>query len=84
MPKRILIKTIAECCRVLLGGTLIFSGTVKAIDPMGTAIKTGEYLASFGMEYGKWFELLLSFNIIAVEFMLGVCMLTAVYRKLIR
>ena len=34
------------------------------------------------MEYGKWFELLLSFNIIAVEFMLGVCMLTAVYRKL--
>ena len=82
MPKRILIKTIAECCRVLLGGTLIFSGTVKAIDPMGTAIKTGEYLASFGMEYGKWFELLLSFNIIAVEFMLGVCMLTAVYRKL--
>ena len=61
---------------------MIFSGTVKAIDPMGTAIKTGEYLASFGMEYGKWFELLLSFNIIAVEFMLGVCMLTAVYRKL--
>lgn len=82
MPKRFVIKMIAECCRVLLGVTFIFSGTVKAIDPMGTAIKIGEYLASFGMEYGRWFEVLLSFNMIALEFMLGVCMLTAVYRKL--
>lgn len=82
MPKRYVIKTIAECCRLLLGVTFIFSGTVKAIDPMGTAIKIGEYLASFGMEYSRWFEVLLSFNMIALEFMLGVCMLTAVYRKL--
>ena len=37
-------KVIAEVCRLLLGVVFIFSGTVKAVDPMGGAIKIGDYL----------------------------------------
>lgn len=79
--KDIAIKTGAECCRLLLGVVFIFSGFVKAVDPMGGAIKIGEYLASFGLYKLQPFSVLLSFNLSAIEFALGVCMLIGVYRR---
>lgn len=74
-------KIIAELCRVLLGVVFIFSGVVKAVDPMGGAIKIGEYLTSFGLDWLQPFTVLISFNLSAVEFTLGVCMLLGVYRR---
>ncbi|MDR1331316.1 MAG: DoxX family protein [Tannerella sp.] len=75
------LKIITECSRVLIGAVFIFSGTVKSIDPTGSAIKIGEYLESFGMGYFSWAEMLLSFSLSAIEFALGACLLLAVYRK---
>ncbi|MDR1407417.1 MAG: DoxX family protein [Tannerella sp.] len=75
------LKITTEFCRILIGAVFIFSGTVKAIDPTGSAIKIGEYLESFGMGSFSWTEMLLSFNLSAIEFALGVCLLFAVYRK---
>lgn len=72
---------IAECCRVLLGGVFVFSGTVKAIDPVGGAIKIGEYLASFGLDRLQSLAGMLSFNLSAIEFTLGICLLAGVYRR---
>lgn len=74
-------KIVAECCRALLGAVFVFSGTVKAIDPMGGAIKIGEYLASFGLDKLQSFSVVLSFNLSAIEFTLGVCLLLGVYRR---
>ena len=74
-------KVIAEVCRLLLGVVFIFSGTVKAVDPMGGAIKIGDYLTSFGLDKLQPFTVLISFNLSALEFMLGVCMLLGVYRR---
>lgn len=74
-------KIIAEFCRVLIGVVFIFSGTVKAIDPMGGAIKIGEYLSSFGLDKLQPFSVLLAFNLSAIEFALGVCLLLGVYRR---
>ena len=79
--KDTVIKIGAECCRLLLGVVFIFSGFVKAVDPMGGAIKIGEYLASFGLSKLQPFAVLLSFNLSAIEFTLGVCMLLGVYRR---
>ncbi|WP_102407719.1 BT_3928 family protein [Parabacteroides bouchesdurhonensis] len=79
--KETVLKIIAESCRLLIGVVFIFSGTVKAIDPMGGAIKIGEYLASFGLEKLQSFDVLISFNLSAAEFTLGVCMLLGVYRR---
>lgn len=45
LPEKILVNFF----RVLLGLTFMFSGIVKAIDPMGTQIKLSDYLYAFGM-----------------------------------
>lgn len=74
-------KIIAECCRVLLGIVFIFSGTVKAIDPVGGAIKFGDYFTAFGLDALQPFALLFSFCLAALEFALGVCLLLGVYRR---
>lgn len=75
------IKIVAELCRLLIGGTFIFSGFVKAIDPVGFAIKIEDYLTAFGLDFLKPLALLASVNLSAVEFTLGVCMLLGVYRR---
>ena len=59
-------KVIAEVCRLLLGVVFIFSGTVKAVDPMGGAIKIGDYLTSFGLDKLQPFTVLISFNLSAL------------------
>ena len=82
MNKRKFIKILAEFCRILIGVTFVFSGTVKAIDPVGGAIKIGDYLTAFGLNHFSWMENILSFNLASIEFMLGICLLLAVYRKL--
>ncbi|MDL2208544.1 DoxX family protein [Parabacteroides sp. OttesenSCG-928-O15] len=79
--KETAIKVIAECSRLLLGVVFIFSGFVKAVDPVGFAIKIGDYLVAFGLEKLDSFSMLVSFNLVAIEFMLGVCMLLGVYRR---
>ena len=43
------MKVLVNFCRVLLGLTFLFSGVVKAIDPVGTQIKLSDYLMAFGM-----------------------------------
>lgn len=68
-------------CRLLLGIVFLFSGTAKAIDPAGTAIKVGEYFTAFGLKDLQWLALPFSVNLSAIEFTLGVCMLLGVYRR---
>ncbi len=79
--KELAIKISAEICRVLLGVVFIFSGTVKAIDPVGGSIKIDDYFTAFGLGFMKIFSMLLSMNLSAIEFMLGVCVLMGAYRR---
>ena len=53
-------KVVAEISRLLIGVVFIFSGIVKAIDPVGGAIKIGDYLMAFGFTWLSSFELLLT------------------------
>jgi len=43
------MKVLVNFCRILLGLTFMFSGIVKAVDPMGTQIKLTDYLYAFGI-----------------------------------
>ena len=42
-------KVLVNACRIILGLTFMFSGIVKAIDPVGTQIKLTDYMYAFGM-----------------------------------
>ena len=75
-------KIIAEISRIILGATFLFSGIVKAIDPVGGAIKMEDYFGAFGLSFFNPLALFVSINLSAVEFLLGLCIIMAVYRKL--
>ncbi len=72
---------LAYICRFFLGIVFLFSGTVKAIDPMGSAIKIGEYLSAFSLDNLQGLAVPFSINLAAVEFTLGTCMFLGVYRR---
>lgn len=79
--KNIILKSIVEISRILLGITFIFSGFVKAIDPLGTTYKIQDYLTSFGLVSLHNIALPLSIIMCAGEFCLGIFMLFGLYRK---
>lgn len=74
-----------------VGALFIFSGSIKAIDPMGTAIKTGQYFDEFERHFpaflnGLWHSLSanaisLSVFMIVLEIVLGVFLLLGIWRK---
>ena len=61
--------------RVGMGLLFIFSGYVKLVDPMGTAIKFEEYFVSFGWDFMSPAAMFFSFLLNTSEFILGVALL---------
>ncbi len=74
---------IAAICRTLLGVVFVFSGAVKAIDPLGTVYKIEDYLKAFGSFFVDLLPLaeVAAWGLIVVELLLGVCMLLNVRTK---
>ena len=75
-------KILTEICRIILGVTFLISSLAKAVDPFGGVIIMEDYFSAFGLSFLKPIALFASINLAALEFLLGVCILTAVYRKL--
>ena len=65
--------------------TLILSGFVKAVDPLGTQYKIHDYLAAMGLarHVPDTITLASSVALSAVEFILGICLLFAIRRRLV-
>lgn len=77
------LKVLVNVSRVLLGLMFIFSGVVKAVDPMGTQIKLSDYLYAFGMG-GVLLDstlLILACLLAGVEIIIGAYLLTGVFGK---
>lgn len=70
-------------CRLLLALVFIFSGYVKAIDPLGTLYKLGDYMKAVGLKGAlpDWVLLAFSIGLAAVEFCLGIFLLFAIRRR---
>ena len=68
---------IGSAARTLLALTFLFSGFVKAVDPLGTVYKIEDYLKAFGGFFTDLLPLagVAAVCLIAVEFVLGFCML---------
>ena len=68
--------TIVNVCRFLLALTFIFSGTVKLIDPLGTAYKIEDYALAFGLAslLPSYSSVFLSIGLALFEFGMGMYM----------
>ena len=83
MKNNKLLTAIAVAARTLLGLTFIFSGFVKAVDPLGTVYKIEDYLNAFG---GFFTNLVpaapeAAILLILFEFVLGVLLFLGVWNK---
>ena len=74
-------KILVEVSRIILGCIFVFSGFVKAVDPLGSTYKFQDYLTAFGMDFLNFTTLPASFFLSAFEFSLGVFLLLAIYRR---
>lgn len=68
-------------CRLAAGATFIFSGVVKGIDPWGTFYKFSEYLDALGLHLVPNLVLAGVFGLCALEFLIGIFLVTGSYRK---
>lgn len=69
-------------CRFFLSAVFIFSGFVKAVDPLGVQYKIQDYLAAFGILswFPSFFPLFTGIVLSAIEFSIGVFLFFGVRR----
>ena len=74
---------LVNVCRMVLAVAFVFSGYVKAIDPLGTQYKIQDYLEALGLVglVPDWATLAASVSLAALEFSLGVFLLFAIQRR---
>jgi hypothetical protein len=67
--------------RILVGATFLFSGFVKAVDPLGTAFKLNDYFVAFGMEAFKGTGIYLSMALLSLEMTIGISLIFNIWHK---
>lgn len=82
--QHIILTAYTNLCRFILAGVFIFSGFVKANDPLGFQYKLGEYATAFGIaEWCSEFFLTMSGMALAtIEFIIGIYLLFGINRRL--
>ena len=83
--RRAAVGIAVNLCRLIVAATFIFSGYVKAIDPLGTQYKLNDYLEAWGLAayVPDYITLLAAVLLGTVEFCLGVFLLFAIHRRIV-
>src|SRR5690554_4070746 len=76
-----IMRFLVELARVTVGTTFVFSGFVKAIDPLGFAYKIEDYLIELQMTGLFPLALAAAVFMVVAEFYFGVVLLAGIYRK---
>lgn len=81
--RHIIGKVWVNACRFTLGVVFIFSGFVKAVDPLGSFYKIQDYLTAFGIISWVPSYLPLFFGIVlsAIEFSVGIFLFLGIRRR---
>lgn len=72
---------VSVLLRWLLGGVFIFSGAVKCVDPVGTAIYVDKYLATYSLSAFAVVSDVIAVALIVVEFAVGLLLVLGVWRR---
>jgi hypothetical protein len=75
------MKILKLACRVIIGLTFMFSGIVKAIDPLGSAYKFHDYFHAFNIGFLDKLSLPLALLLCTAEFLAGFSVLTGIRQK---
>ena len=75
------MKILRSVSRIIIGIVFIFSGTVKAIDPLGSAYKFHDYFQAFNIGFLNWLSLPLAILLCTTEFIAGFSVLTGIRQK---
>ncbi len=74
-------KALLVAARVLLGAVFVFSGFVKAVDPLGGTYKFQDYFHAFGWEFMVSAAFVLAVLLAGLEFVTGVALVFNFYPK---
>lgn len=76
-----LIELATWVVRILAGGTFIFSGLAKSIDPWGSLYKIQDYLAAMGLDLWPSLVIVGTFALCALEFIIGIFIVCGCFRR---
>ncbi len=77
------MKTIRSVSRLIVGIVFIFSGFVKAIDPLGSTYKFTDYFNAFGLDFFVPLALPLALVLSAIELVMGISLLFGYRMKIV-
>lgn len=77
------MKYIKLLSRIVLGVVFVFSGFVKAVDPMGSAYKFTDYFIAFKLGFLEFLALPLGILLAAFELVLGIALILGYRRKIV-
>lgn len=72
------MKIIRLISRIIVGSVFIFSGFVKAVDPLGSAYKFSDYFQAFHLDFLKFAGLPLAILMCTAEFITGISVLSGI------
>ena len=75
------MKILILVSRVIVGMVFMFSGVVKAIDPLGSAYKFSDYFQAFNLTFLKPISLFLAVILFTAEFISGFSVFTGYRQK---
>ncbi len=75
------VKFLVEFSRIIVGATFLFSGFVKAVDPLGFTYKIQDYLIELGLTVFFPLALPVAVFMVTAEFALGIFLLLGIYGK---
>jgi hypothetical protein len=76
------MKAIRVTGRIIIGLVFIFSGFVKAVDPLGSAYKFHDYFQAFNIGFLNGLSLPLAILLCTIEFISGFAVLTGIRQRM--
>ena len=76
------MKLLNNISRIVVGIVFVFSGFVKAVDPLGSTYKFIDYFDAFSMEFLSFMALPLAIILSSLEFVIGFSLLFGTFKKI--